>query len=113
MEIENRIDRCIQKVIEVKGSEYLSNHIGEILDGIIKDCTDKGILIEMKGCIQKWISNEKIGGIYDEAKYCYQLENIVYQIGMNVKVKLIKDPKQYGNTLCEIVPNSKVYSLKK
>lgn len=91
---EGRINKCEERVIRLKCREYLLDHVGETMEAIIKDCTDKGILIELKDCIEEMIPRRDLkDSRYEASKCCYTFLNskICYGIGTTLKVKLIKD----------------------
>lgn len=91
---EGRINKCEERVIRLKCREYLLDHIGETMDAIIKDCTDKGILIELRDCIEETIPRTDLrDSRYDPSKCCYTFFNskMRYGIGTLLKVKLIRN----------------------
>ncbi len=91
---EGRINKCEERVVRLKCREYLLEHIGETVEAIIKDCTDKGILIELKGCIEEMIPRADLrDSRYDASKCCYTFLNskVQYGIGAPLKVKLMRN----------------------
>lgn len=87
---EKRIVRCEEQVIARKSKEYLLSHIGETMDAVVKDCTEKGILIELKNCIEDWILNDQIEGTYHDGHYTFANSSLLCQLGTHLKVKLVK-----------------------
>lgn len=91
--IEGNISKCKERIISLKCQEYLLDHAGETMDAVIKDCTDKGILIELKDCIEGIIPRADLRNSgYDASKHCYTFLNskICYGIGTPLKVKLVR-----------------------
>lgn len=90
---EVRINRCTDQIINRKCQEYLLANVGKTLDAIVKDCTDKGILVELKGCIEQLIPRVELNGLQYEGskgRYTYINQNICYQLGSPIKVKLVQ-----------------------
>ncbi|MCI9233678.1 MAG: VacB/RNase II family 3'-5' exoribonuclease [Bacilli bacterium] len=91
---ERRINSCEERVIRLKCREYLLDHVGETMEAVIKDCTDKGILVEIKDCIEELIPrSDLVDSQYDASKchYTFVNSNVCYGIGTKLKVKLIKN----------------------
>ncbi len=91
---EGRINKCEERVIRLKCREYLLDHIGETMEAVIKDCTDKGILIELKDCIEEMIPRVDLrDSRYDASKCCYTFlsSKMKYGIGTLLKVKLVRN----------------------
>lgn len=92
---EARINKCEERVIRLKCREYLFDHLGETVDAIVTDCTDKGILIELKNCIEGMILKEDLKeNSYDAkgCKYTFLNRDFYCQIGTTLKVKLVRNP---------------------
>lgn len=92
---EARINRCEERVIRLKCREYLQDHIGETIDAVVTDCTEKGILIELKNCIEAMILKEDLQeGIYDDkrCRYTFLNKDFCCKIGTPLKVKLVPNP---------------------
>ncbi len=110
---EKRINSCEEQVFALKSKEYLLSHIGETMDAVVKDCSDKGILIELRNCIEQWIDKDQIDGTYHESgHYTFFNSPLLCQLGSHLKVKLVKnkDPKTVSFQIIE--PNmAKTYCL--
>lgn len=113
---EKKIDRTERRIIELKSKEYLLDHIGETMEAVIQDCSHKGILIELKDCMEEFITKSDLeNGTYqkEDCAYTFLNSSVVYKLGTHLKVKLVKDPIMDGNVILKIIsPNTtKVYTL--
>lgn len=113
---EGEINKCEEKIIRLKSREYLLAHLGEEVDAVVKDCSDKGLLIELKNCIEGFILAEELDAEYRKNSYSFTSFNssTIYKIGTKMKVRLVKG-KLPDKVSFEIVENSsgKTYSMKR
>ena len=96
-------EKIAQKVerdsIDVKKAEFMQSKIGEEYEGIISNITSFGVFVELDNTVEGLIRFENLGDeyfIYDEDNKQLIGENtgIVFNIGDNIKIKVIEANKE-------------------
>lgn len=86
--VANDVEREVEKL---KKAEYMSEHIGEIYDGVISGVTNWGIYVELPNTVEGLVHISKIAGdyfIYNENSYelVGQATGKRYALGMPIKI---------------------------
>lgn len=93
-EAEKVAEDIEREVEDLKKAEYMSNHIGEIYEGIISGVTSFGIFVELYNTIEGLVRISSIDDdyyIYDKEKYQLIGERTkkVFSLGNEVTVKVV------------------------
>ncbi len=87
-----------REVDKMKIAEYMEKHIGEEYDGVICDIFPKNMYVQLPNLIEGRLNLEKGKEkyIFNQEKYTLTNvnKNLVYKLGMPVKVKLIDASKE-------------------
>ncbi len=89
--MERRADEAEREVQKMKKAEYMSDHIGEIFDGIISGIMEWGIYVELPNTVEGMIHVSKLPGdyfVYDEGNYemTGSKTGKKYELGQPVKI---------------------------
>lgn len=93
-ETQRRADETEREAIKLKKAEYMSNHIGEIFDGIISGITAWGLYVELENTVEGLVPLGRMTDdyyIYDEVNYRLIGEDRgkIYSFGQRVKVEVL------------------------
>jgi len=95
---ERRADEAEREVEKMKKVEYMTEHIGEIFEGVISGITSWGIYVELPNTIEGMVRVSDMEDdyyIYDEERYQMVGEHTkkTYKLGQKVKVQVISADK--------------------
>lgn len=95
---ERRADEAEREVEKMKKVEYMTEHIGEIFEGVISGITSWGVYVELPNTIEGMIRISDMEDdyyIYDEEHYQMVGEHTkkTYKLGQKVKVQVISADK--------------------
>jgi ribonuclease R len=83
-----------REVLDIKKAEYMEQHIDEVFTGIISSVLKFGVFVELPNTIEGLvhISTFEEQMLYDETNLSLksQESNIEYQIGQEVRVRVVK-----------------------
>ncbi|MCM1049458.1 MAG: ribonuclease R [Clostridiales bacterium] len=90
---ERRADEAERETDKLKKSEYMSNHIGEVYDGVISGITAWGVYVELPNTVEGMIHVSKLPGdyfYYDENAYemVGQDSGKKYMLGEQIKIRV-------------------------
>lgn len=95
---ERRAESAEREVEKLKKVEYMSEHVGEVFQGVISGVNNRGIFVELENTVEGFVS---VADMYDDF-YCYSEEEYAmigetghnkYSIGDKVTVKVAKTDK--------------------
>ena len=94
-ERERRAMLAERDVDDLKMTEYMSQHVGEVFDAVISGVTDFGIFAQLSSTIEGLIRMTSLDDdfyVYEEQGYQLrgQRHGKVYKLGQNIKVRCIK-----------------------
>lgn len=80
---------------DLKMTEYMSGHIGEVFDGILSGVTEFGLFVELPSTIEGLVRMASLDDdyyVYDEKRYCLtgQRTRRVYRLGDPVRVVCVQ-----------------------
>lgn len=95
---ERRAELAEREVEKLKKVEYMSEHIGEVYEGLVSGITNKGMYVELPNTVEGFVS---VAYMYDDYYYFSQEEYAMigemtkkkYTIGDTVKIKVKKADK--------------------
>jgi len=95
---ERRADEAEREVEKMKKVEYMTEHIGEVFEGVISGITSWGIYVELPNTIEGMVRVSDMDDdfyIYDEERYQMIGEHTkkTYKLGQKVKVEVISADK--------------------
>jgi len=95
---ERRADEAEREVEKMKKVEYMTEHIGEVFEGVISGITSWGIYVELPNTIEGMVRVSDMDDdfyIYDEEHYQMIGEHTkkTYKLGQKVKVEVISADK--------------------
>lgn len=95
---ERRADEAEREVEKMKKVEYMTDHIGEIYEGVISGITSWGIYVELPNTVEGMVRVSDMEDdyyIYDEEHYQMIGEHTkkTYKLGQTVKVEVISADK--------------------
>lgn len=95
---ERRAEEAEREVIKLKEIEYMSEHIGEVYDGVVSGVTSNYIFVELENTVEGAVSVAHMTDDYyyfSEEEYAMIGENSGnrYQLGDKVKIKVLSCDK--------------------
>lgn len=95
---ERRADESEREVEKLKKVEYMTEHIGEVFDGVISGVTSWGMYVELPNTVEGMIRVSEMQDdyyIYDEEHYQMVGEHTrkIYKLGQKVKVEVVNADK--------------------
>ena len=102
-ELERRADEAERETEKLKKVEYMSDHIGEVFEGVISSITTWGIYVELPNTIEGMIHVSNLPGDYfryQEETYemVGEVTNIRYKLGQHVKIR-VEDTDRFMRTI--------------
>lgn len=95
---ERRADDAEREVDKLKKVEYMSDHIGEIFEGVISGITNWGLYVELPNTVEGMVRVSEMQDdyyVYDEEHYTMMGEHTrkTYKLGEKVKVEVLAADK--------------------
>lgn len=91
---ERRAEETEREVDKMKKVEYMTDHIGEIFEGVISGITNWGMYVELQNTVEGMIRVSEMKGdyyIYDEERYQMVGEHTrkIFKLGEKIKVEVV------------------------
>lgn len=96
---ERRAEEAERETVKLKKVQYMETHIGEVFEGVITGTTSWGLYVELPNTVEGLVHVTEMDDdyyIYDEPAHRFIGEHSkkIYQLGNQVKVRLIKTDRQ-------------------
>jgi len=96
---------CERDVSDIRKAQYMSKHIGEVLDATVSGVTGYGIYAENEATVEGFIPLKSLNGHYeyDEARYMLFSDSKKYTLGDKITVKVHSVDIQAGKVELELL----------
>ena len=91
--MERQAEEAERTVDDQKMTEFMSNKIGEVYDGIISGVTERGFYVELENTVEGYVSTERLpNGRYEFNEDQYSLTGVgeTYKIGDKIKIRVVE-----------------------
>ncbi len=91
--MERQAEEAERTVDDQKMTEFMSNKIGEVYDGIISGVTERGFYVELENTVEGYVSTERLPkGRYEFNEDQYSLTGVgeTYKIGDKIKIRVVE-----------------------
>lgn len=109
-EMERRADEAERETEKLKKVEYMSEHIGEVFEGVISGVTEWGFYVELPNTVEGLVHVTTLTDDYfryDSNSYelAGEVTNIRYKLGQKIRVKVTGTDKILRNIDFCVAPN--------
>lgn len=91
--MERRAEEAERETVKLKKAEYMKNHIGEEMDGVVSGVTAWGLYVELPNTVEGLVHMNMMQDdyyLFDEEHYCLVGEKTkrVFELGQRVRVRV-------------------------